>query len=230
MVPRMWSPDCYTSGKRLPDTTPREPLPPTLTFPCSQHEQVRYAPHRLDEHQTILVVEGCWVSADRRMSVIQRSELRPRKPTPAACFFHVSRDFRSLRGRQILVRSQLLLHLAAFWRVESLLDFFTWSERCARLVRRARASAQVRRDDKHGENERASHWCSSLGEAPLEPPVPHSITSSARASSDGGTVRPSAFAVLRLTTISNRVGCWIGRSPGFSPARILTTYSAVARY
>ena len=36
---------------------------------------------------------------------------------------------------------------------------------------------------------------------------PHSITSSARASSVGGTVRPSALAVLRLITSSNLVGC-----------------------
>jgi hypothetical protein len=36
---------------------------------------------------------------------------------------------------------------------------------------------------------------------------PHSITSSARASSGGGTVRLSALAVLRLMTISNLVGC-----------------------
>src|SRR4029077_3960326 len=48
----------------------------------------------------------------------------------------------------------------------------------------------------------------------------HSITSSARARIDGGTVRPSALAVLRLTTSSNRVGCWTGRSAGFSPLRI----------
>jgi hypothetical protein len=34
----------------------------------------------------------------------------------------------------------------------------------------------------------------------------HSITSSARASSVGGTSRPSAFAVLRLMTNSNFVG------------------------
>src|SRR5262245_13899628 len=43
MVRRMWSPNCYTPAKRLPDTTLREPLPPTLTFPCSQHVRVRYA-------------------------------------------------------------------------------------------------------------------------------------------------------------------------------------------
>src|SRR4029077_18520951 len=48
----------------------------------------------------------------------------------------------------------------------------------------------------------------------------HSITSSARASSDGDTSRPSAFAVLRLSTSSNLVGCRTGRSAGFSPFRI----------
>src|SRR5206468_12085623 len=45
----------------------------------------------------------------------------------------------------------------------------------------------------------------------------HSITSSARASTVGGTVMPTALAVLRLMTSSNLVGCTIGRSPGFSP-------------
>src|SRR5262249_57954370 len=38
----------------------------------------------------------------------------------------------------------------------------------------------------------------------------HSITSSARASSVGGTSRPSAFAVFRLTTNSNLTACWTG--------------------
>src|SRR5262245_39622040 len=46
-------------------------------------------------------------------------------------------------------------------------------------------------------------------------PAAHSITSSARASTDGGTSRPSAFAVLRLMSSSNFVGCSTGRSPGF---------------
>src|SRR5947209_14500373 len=41
----------------------------------------------------------------------------------------------------------------------------------------------------------------------------YSITSSARASSVGGTSRPSALAVLRLMTSSNFVGCSTGRSP-----------------
>src|SRR5262245_23355455 len=52
---------------------------------------------------------------------------------------------------------------------------------------------------------------------------PHSITSSARASSEIGTVRPSALAVVRLMTRSNFVGCSTGISAGFAPRRILST-------
>src|SRR5262249_169325 len=55
---------------------------------------------------------------------------------------------------------------------------------------------------------------------------PHSITSSARASSVGGTVRPSALAVVRFTTKSNLVGCSTGISAGFAPRRTLFTTSA----
>src|SRR5215208_3988088 len=51
----------------------------------------------------------------------------------------------------------------------------------------------------------------------------HSITSSASASSVGGTLRPSVFAVLRLMISSNRLDCVTGRSTGFSPLRILAT-------
>ena len=52
---------------------------------------------------------------------------------------------------------------------------------------------------------------------------PHSITSSARASSVAGTSRPSALAVLRLITSSNLVGACTGRSAGFSPLRMRST-------
>src|SRR5262245_9488032 len=50
---------------------------------------------------------------------------------------------------------------------------------------------------------------------------PHSITSSVRARSVGGTVRLSVFAVLRLTARRNLVGCFTGKLAGFSPLRIL---------
>src|SRR5262249_21241149 len=51
-------------------------------------------------------------------------------------------------------------------------------------------------------------------------PPNHSITSSARASSVGGTSRPSALAVLRLIISSTFVACCTGKSAGFSPLRI----------
>src|SRR5215831_17097113 len=56
----------------------------------------------------------------------------------------------------------------------------------------------------------------------LAPPH-HSITSSARASSVGGTVSPIALALRKLIMNSNRVGCSMGRSPAFAPLMILST-------
>src|SRR5262249_26227132 len=50
----------------------------------------------------------------------------------------------------------------------------------------------------------------------LAPPH-HSITSSALARSDGGTVRSSVRAVWWLMTNSNFDACTIGRSAGFAP-------------
>src|SRR5262249_52154376 len=57
----------------------------------------------------------------------------------------------------------------------------------------------------------------------------HSITSSARASRVGGTMRPIAFAALRLMTSSYLTGACTGRSPGFSPLRMRSTYWAAER-
>src|SRR4029450_11997503 len=54
-------------------------------------------------------------------------------------------------------------------------------------------------------------------------PPHHSITSSARASSDGGTSRPSVLAVLRLMASSYLVGACTGKSAGFSPLRMRST-------
>jgi hypothetical protein len=52
---------------------------------------------------------------------------------------------------------------------------------------------------------------------------PYSITSSARASRMGGTVRPSVLAVFRLMNSSAFVLCCTGKSAGFSPFRIRPT-------
>ena len=56
-----------------------------------------------------------------------------------------------------------------------------------------------------------------------EAPPDHSITSSATASKLAGMVKPSAFAVLRLITSWNFVGCSTGRSVGRAPFRIFST-------
>jgi hypothetical protein len=48
----------------------------------------------------------------------------------------------------------------------------------------------------------------------------YSITSSACCWRCEGTSRPSALAALRLITISNFTGAWMGSSPGFAPLRM----------
>src|SRR5262245_54814997 len=59
--------------------------------------------------------------------------------------------------------------------------------------------------------------------------TPHSITSSARSRNPSGMFSPRALAVVRLMMRSNLVGCSTGRSAGFAPRRILSTYSAARR-
>src|SRR5262245_31369047 len=51
----------------------------------------------------------------------------------------------------------------------------------------------------------------------------HSITSSARASSVGGTSRPRILAVWWLMTSSNLLDCTTGRSAGLVPLRMRPT-------
>src|SRR5262249_30515815 len=54
-------------------------------------------------------------------------------------------------------------------------------------------------------------------------PPDHSITSSARASKVSGMFKPSALALLRLSTVSYFTGACTGRSLGFSPLRMRST-------
>jgi len=51
----------------------------------------------------------------------------------------------------------------------------------------------------------------------------YSMISSTQERSEGGTVRPSALAFLRLMTNSNLVALCTGRSAGFSPLRVRST-------
>ena len=57
--------------------------------------------------------------------------------------------------------------------------------------------------------------------------APYLMILSALASTFGGIVRPICFAVFRLITNSNFVGCSTGMSAGFVPLRILSTIAAV---
>src|SRR5215472_7431619 len=90
--------------------------------------------------------------------------------------------------------------------------------------------------------EESNHWQRCLLRARRERPrrsraaeqrdelaPPHSITSSARASSVLGTIRSSALAVFKLISNSYLVGACTGRSAGFSPLRIRSTYPAARR-
>src|SRR5262245_51353743 len=65
--------------------------------------------------------------------------------------------------------------------------------------------------------------CGRAAEKADEVAPVHSITSSAVICMISGTVRPSAFAVLRLTASSNFTVCWTGRSAGCSPLSIRPT-------
>ena len=55
----------------------------------------------------------------------------------------------------------------------------------------------------------------------------HSIRRPARTMMAEGVGIPRAFAVLRLTVKSTFVGCSTGRSPGFAPLKILSTWVAL---
>jgi len=79
------------------------------------------------------------------------------------------------------------------------------------------------------ETTRRSHRCRLRTHAPQQHAC-YSITSSARASTVGGSSKPIAFAVLRLMTSSYLFGACTGSSAGFSPLRMRSTYPAARRY
>jgi hypothetical protein len=57
----------------------------------------------------------------------------------------------------------------------------------------------------------------------------YSITSSAVKSNLSGMLKPSVFAVFKLMVNTNLVGACTGRSPGFAPLRMRSTYLAAPR-
>jgi hypothetical protein len=90
---------------------------------------------------------------------------------------------------------------------------------------RGRGSVYVR-----STSDRVEILCTAAKDAKCQKPTyalqqrtAYSITSSARASSVGGTSMPSAFAVFKLMASSYLVGACTGRSAGFSPLRMRST-------
>src|SRR5262245_40647715 len=59
--------------------------------------------------------------------------------------------------------------------------------------------------------------CRCAADERYERAAVHSITSSARAMTVGGTVRPRLLAILTLISNSKVVGCCMGKSVGFAP-------------
>ena len=100
-------------------------------------------------------------------------------------------------------------HLA---RKETLLSRALKHERvCYAIVGRTSPSA-----DREGPSDPFTGGYPLVGQMIPARRVAHSITSSARARSVGGIVRPRALAVLRLTMSSTLVDCTTGSSAGFA--------------
>src|SRR5262245_30446759 len=101
------------------------------------------------------------------------------------------------------------------------LDAAEWAPSTASFASIA-LRTRVRLAPDFGHVRQLSYWsrCAISGREQMQQLHRYSITSSARASTDGGTSRPSAFAVLRLMTSSTLVDCTTGRSAGFAPLRI----------
>src|SRR5215813_690592 len=112
-----------------------------------------------------------------------------------------------------------------------MLGWATTRSRPSSLPKRFSPAAAPRRGSSQGaRSKQQKQWrffSSSLGHSTFV--TSYLITLSARASTAGGIVRPICFAVFRLITNSNFVGCSTGSSAGFAPFRILSTYVAARR-
>ena len=90
--------------------------------------------------------------------------------------------------------------------------------------------AKVRRTQRQQiESRHPSRGRADASEKAQEEALSHSITSSADVSRISGTFKPRAFAVLRLITRLNLVGCSTGSSAGLVPFRMRETRKADRR-
>jgi hypothetical protein len=107
-------------------------------------------------------------------------------------------------------------HLARSW---SWCELGNRGKECTNKPRRNRRSMSAVRG---ADSTRTSSILPTLTRTGTGRPA-YSITSSARPSSESGTVRPSALAVLTLITRSYLVDACTGRSAGFSPLKMRCT-------
>jgi hypothetical protein len=119
-----------------------------------------------------------------------------------------------IKSIAIFDRNVLTLDIAGFRK--------TPAKRCHEVRRILRCRNPDEPDHRHrrllrAHRERPDSRAAEKGDE-LAPP--HSMTSSASASSVGATAMPSSLAVCRLITNSKVVGCVTGRSAGFSPLRM----------
>ena len=173
-----------------------------------------------------------------QVGFFQRPATSPGRPgapdrCPAAADLeHVAALGRGERGGHVLLHQQ---YREAFLLAEGLPEFTeTLLEFLHEGLRRHGRTAREKADPPHllsllrtGGTRRGEEG--TREGADQRSPADHWITSSARRSSDGGTVKPRALAVLRLITSSNLVGCSTGRSAGLAPLRILSTNVAARR-
>jgi len=147
-----------------------------------------------------------------------------REVIPVVCDSHAHRSLKVGRKRSgpnrahcVACNRDCFCHCDHRWRrpVVSPLNRRRWA------IRKNQQNAQTTRS-RAMRHTRTSRFVPFRG-AQCPPGQSYSITSSARASSCGGTVRPSAFAVFRLMVSSNLVGCITGKSAGFSPLRMRLT-------
>jgi hypothetical protein len=87
--------------------------------------------------------------------------------------------------------------------------------------------AEVRRD--LGTSQTCQNRTRAVQQSNCSVEIVYSITSSASSCKESRTVRPRAFAVAKLITISNLIGDWTGRSATFSPRKMRSTYAPVRR-
>src|SRR5262245_33610850 len=117
--------------------------------------------------------------------------------------------------------------VAALWDPTTGTSPVSTTENAARALKLKLQVLEIRRaDDLVGAFAAARNGQAEALNVFSSPDLAPIMTSSARASSVGGTSRPSALAVLRLTTNSYLVGACTGRSAGFSPLRMRSIYPA----